>query len=53
MNKGFWGFAAGAALAAIAAVPASAHRQWMLPSSTVLSGDDVWVTGTLGDAAAA
>ena len=44
MNKGFWGFAAGAALAAIAAVPASAHRQWMLPSSTVLSGDDVWVT---------
>ena len=44
MNKGFWGFAAGAALAAIATVPASAHRQWMLPSSTVLSGDDVWVT---------
>ncbi|NJC08952.1 putative GH25 family protein [Polymorphobacter fuscus] len=27
-----------------AAVPAAAHRQWMLPSATVLSGDDVWVT---------
>lgn len=24
--------------------PAGAHRQWMLPSATVLSGDDVWVT---------
>ncbi|PZU59639.1 MAG: DUF4198 domain-containing protein [Sphingobium sp.] len=23
---------------------AQAHRQWMLPSATVLSGDDVWVT---------
>ena len=44
MNKRLWGFAAGAALAALAAVPASAHRQWMMPSSTVLSGDDVWVT---------
>ena len=44
MKKQIWGFAATAALAAIVAVPASAHRQWMLPSSTVLSGDDVWVT---------
>ncbi|NIJ37044.1 putative GH25 family protein [Sphingopyxis panaciterrae] len=44
MNKRFWGFAATAALVALAAVPASAHRQWMMPSSTVLSGDDVWVT---------
>jgi len=44
MNKRLWGFAAGAALAALAAVPASAHRQWMMPSSTVVSGDDVWVT---------
>ncbi len=45
MNKQFWGFAAGAALTALmAAVPASAHRQWMMPSSTVVSGDDVWVT---------
>ena len=44
MNKRLWGFAAGAALAALAAVPASADRQWMMPSSTVVSGDDVWVT---------
>lgn len=44
MKKRFWGFAAGAALLALAAVPASAHRQWMMPSSTVVSGDDVWVT---------
>ena len=44
MNTRLWGFAAGVALAALAAVPASAHRQWMMPSSTVVSGDDVWVT---------
>lgn len=44
MKKRFLGFAATAALAALIAVPASAHRQWMMPSSTVLSGDDVWVT---------
>lgn len=44
MNSKILGFAATVALAAIAVVPASAHRQWMLPSSTVLSGDDVWVT---------
>lgn len=31
------------ALAAFA-TPSQAHRQWMLPSSTTLSGDDVWVT---------
>jgi uncharacterized GH25 family protein len=35
-------------MAAVAAIAlpgaAQAHRQWMLPSSTVLSGDDVWVT---------
>ena len=31
------------AIAAIAA-PSQAHRQWMLPSSTILSGDDAWVT---------
>ena len=30
--------------AAIIATPALAHRQWMLPSSTVLSGGDQWVT---------
>jgi len=35
-----------AAIAAIGfvATAASAHRQWMLPSSTVVSGDDMWVT---------
>ena len=44
MKTHIWGFAAATALAALVAVPASAHRQWMLPSSTVLSGDDVWVT---------
>lgn len=44
MKKQILGFAATIALAAMAAVPASAHRQWMLPSATVLSGDDVWVT---------
>src|SRR5262245_36895319 len=38
--------AAMAMMAAIAIMPAKlqAHRQWMLPSSTVLSGSDVWVT---------
>lgn len=44
MKKRILGLAATAALAVMAAAPASAHRQWMLPSSTVLSGDDVWVT---------
>lgn len=44
MKKHMNGFAAAVALAAIFATPASAHRQWMLPSSTVLSGDDQWVT---------
>jgi len=44
MKKLFLGFAATVALAAMMAVPASAHRQWMLPSATILSGDDVWVT---------
>ncbi|WP_380872676.1 ABC transporter permease [Sphingomonas sp. DBB INV C78] len=32
-----------AALGLVASA-ASAHRQWMLPSSTIVSGDDVWVT---------
>jgi uncharacterized GH25 family protein len=31
------------AVAAMAG-PSQAHRQWMLPSATILSGDDVWVT---------
>lgn len=37
--------AAGIALAAMLALPVGvqAHRQWMLPSATVLSGNDVWV----------
>lgn len=32
------------ALTAGFATPAAAHRQWMLPSSTIVSGDDVWIT---------
>lgn len=44
MKKQILRLAATVALAAMAVVPASAHRQWMMPSSTVLSGDDVWVT---------
>lgn len=32
------------ALIAATATPALAHRQWMLPSQTSFSGDDVWVT---------
>ncbi len=35
---------AAAALIAATATPALAHRQWMLPSQTTFSGDDVWVT---------
>jgi uncharacterized GH25 family protein len=34
----------GLAAAGLLAAPASAHRQWMLPSATNVSGDDVWVT---------
>jgi uncharacterized GH25 family protein len=34
---------AGVAFAAALTSPAIAHRQWMMPSATVLSGDDVWV----------
>lgn len=44
MKKGFLGIAATLALATMVSTPAHAHRQWMLPSSTTLSGDDVWVT---------
>ncbi|HEY0959644.1 MAG TPA: DUF4198 domain-containing protein [Novosphingobium sp.] len=32
------------ALSAALTSPAFAHRQWLLPSATTLSGDDVWVT---------
>ena len=42
---------AGLAAIGLTATAAQAHRQWLLPSATTLSGDDVWVTGTLGDAA--
>lgn len=35
---------AAVALAAGLASPAVAHRQWLLPSATTFSGDDVWVT---------
>ncbi len=44
MKKHSLCFAAAAAMAVVAAAPASAHRQWLLPSSTIVSGDDVWVT---------
>src|SRR3546814_432474 len=44
MKKIILGLTATIAAATLAVVPASAHRQWMLPSATVLSGDDVWVT---------
>lgn len=44
MKKGFWGLAASAALLAISTTPAQAHRQWLLPSSTSLSGENMWVT---------
>jgi uncharacterized GH25 family protein len=32
------------ALATLAPLAAHAHRQWLLPSATVLSGNDTWVT---------
>lgn len=35
---------AGFAAVALTAGAAHAHRQWMLPSSTIVSGTDVWVT---------
>jgi uncharacterized GH25 family protein len=35
---------AGALAALLVPATAQAHRQWMLPSATVLSGDDSWVT---------
>lgn len=44
MKKGIWGLAASAALLAVSTTPAYAHRQWMLPSATALSGENMWVT---------
>ena len=40
------GALAAASLVALLAAPvaANAHRQWMLPSATVLSGNDPWIT---------
>jgi uncharacterized GH25 family protein len=35
---------AGAAIVAMAVGAAHAHRAWILPSSTVVSGDNAWVT---------
>lgn len=36
--------AAVAATALLLPATAGAHRQWMLPSASIVSGDDVWVT---------
>ncbi|WP_439923995.1 DUF4198 domain-containing protein [Nitrobacter sp. JJSN] len=33
-----------AAAVSLLALPAQAHRAWLLPSATVLSGSDLWVT---------
>jgi uncharacterized GH25 family protein len=44
MRKLFARAAIVALAAAAFAAPAAAHRQWLMPSATTLSGDDVWVT---------
>lgn len=36
--------AAATAVAVLLPAAAGAHRQWMLPSTTIVSGDDAWVT---------
>ncbi len=36
--------AAATLLSAVAATPALAHRQWLLPAATIFSGADDWVT---------
>ena len=40
------GALAAVSLVALLAAPvaANAHRQWLLPSATVLSGNDPWIT---------
>lgn len=43
-TRGFASRVAVLALAALAPLAAHAHRQWLLPSATVLSGSDPWVT---------
>jgi uncharacterized GH25 family protein len=42
--KRFLGWAALALAATAMPMTADAHRAWLLPSATVLSGNDVWVT---------
>jgi len=46
MNNAFSGYATAFALALAAGLPmqAQAHRPWMLPSATILSGNEPWVT---------
>lgn len=46
MQKIRRGALAAVSVVAILAIPAaaSAHRQWLLPSATVLSGNDPWIT---------
>lgn len=44
MKSRFTRTAAAAALAAMFIAPAAAHRQWMLPSATVFSNDDMWLS---------
>lgn len=39
-----WGLLAASVAMISFSGAAQAHRQWMLPSATVLSGDDMWVT---------
>ena len=46
MNIALRALALAAIMAPVLAIPlaAEAHRQWMVPSATVLSGEDPWVT---------
>lgn len=44
MNRLVKRFVTAAALVALSAGAAHAHRAWILPSSTVVSGDNAWVT---------
>lgn len=46
MTLRFVKYMGAAAALALIALPSTvqAHRQWMLPSSTIVAGDDVWVT---------
>ncbi|MDR6643156.1 putative GH25 family protein [Luteibacter sp. 1214] len=44
MKHAFVRAALGAALALALPMAAQAHKMWMVPSATVVSGDDAWVT---------